>query len=80
MGFTLSSIADDTRKDLFGDQSLVIGFGLRVSNSLRIGIGELVFKEIDPNPLSQDESLTSTIYVSLSFDWDIAKTLGKPFK
>ena len=78
VGFTLSSI-DKTgeRRDLFGSQSLVVGFGLRLSNSLRLSAGTAVFKELSPNPLQKDEDLALTPFVSFSFDWDVAKKIGK---
>ena len=73
LGLTVKSIADDpqTRDDLFDNNSLLLGGGLRVTDSARLGLGALVFEERDPNPLIQDESLTFAPYLSLSFDWDV---------
>ena len=74
LGLTVSSIADsspETRKDLFGSNSLLIGAGWRLTDSLRIGGGAILFEGDDPNPLIEDFSLTTSYYVSISFDWDV---------
>ncbi len=89
LGLTVQSLADggsgvvQTRDDLFGNQSLILGGGLRVTNSLRLGTGAVVFKEKDPNPLVGKYSLTTTYYFTLSFDLNVARAfqggLGKLF-
>ncbi len=74
LGLTVKSIADQnpaTRSDLFDNNSLLVGVGYRLTDSGRLGLGALVFEESDPNPLLQDESLTFSPYLSLSFDWDV---------
>jgi hypothetical protein len=73
VGLTAQSIADSkTREDLFGSQSLVIGLGARLTNSVRLTAGTLVFNKLSPNPLSTDKKLTSTYFVSVSFDINMA--------
>jgi hypothetical protein len=75
VGFTVTSIGDEnerTRADMFGRQSLVLGLGLRVTQSVRLGAGALVFKEKHPNPLITTTSAATTPYVSFSFDLDVA--------
>jgi hypothetical protein len=84
VGLTLDGIADDemTRKDFSGNQSLVVGAGLRVTESIRLGFGALVFVKKDPNLLVNDETTGVTPYVSVSFDWNVAKAfkgLGTTF-
>ncbi len=76
VGVTLDSIADDqgTRKDFTGQQSLVVGAGYRFTESLRFGLGAVVFVKQDPNPLVDDETTGVTPYISVSFDWNVAKT------
>jgi hypothetical protein len=74
VGFTVTSIADDdnrTRSDMFGHQSLVLGGGLRLTQSLRAGAGALVFRERDRNPLISRTSVATSPYVSLSFDLNV---------
>ncbi|HVT15290.1 MAG TPA: hypothetical protein VHQ90_03785 [Thermoanaerobaculia bacterium] len=73
-GLTVTSIADSspvTRKDLFTNYSLLLGGGYRVTDSIRLGAGALIFHRESPNPLITRETLTSSPYISLSIDWDI---------
>ena len=85
IGLTAQGIGDDgkTRKDLFNSQSLVLGIGARMTNSIRLTAGSLVFLETDPNPLVNDDKVAVTPFVSLSFDIDVVPTLqgiGSLFK
>jgi hypothetical protein len=76
VGVTISSIGDEnnkTRSDLFWNQSLVIGAGVRLASSVRAGAGALVFREADPNPLVTSRSAATTWYVSFSFDLDLLR-------
>ena len=79
LGLTVQSLADggsgaaQTRKDLFGSQSLVLGAGVRITNSFRFSGGAVVFRKKDRNPLVSNYSLTTTYYLSLSFDLNVAK-------
>ncbi len=79
LGLTVQSLADggdgavQTRKDLFGSQSLILGAGLRITNSFRLSAGAVVFQRKDRNPLVSSYSLTTTYYLSLSFDLNVAK-------
>jgi hypothetical protein len=76
IGLTVNGIGDDkTREDLFGTQSLVVGLGVRVTNSVRLTAGSIVFKSLSPNPLNTDKKLTTTYFFSLSFDIDVVPTL-----
>jgi hypothetical protein len=86
VGVTLSTIADEnsrTRSDLFANSSLVLGAGIRITQSIRIGGGALIFKESDPNPLVTKKTAAATWYASFSFDINVAKGLqglGGEFK
>jgi hypothetical protein len=53
--------------------SLLLGAGFRVTPSIRIGGGVLVFKESDPNPLIEQTSVSTTPYVSFAADVDVAR-------
>ena len=76
LGLTVKGIGDNTtREDLFSSQSLVAGIGVRITNSVRLTAGGLVFKKLSPNPLSTDKKLTTTYFLSLSFDIDVVPTL-----
>jgi hypothetical protein len=77
IGMTLNSIADEnmeTREDFTSNSSLLVGAGYRFTESIRLGLGALVFIKKDPNPLVDDETTGVTPYVSVSFDWNVAKT------
>lgn len=76
IGLTISSVADETHKtrdDLFWNQSLVLGGGYRITSSIRGGVGALVFRQADPNPLVTRTSTAATWYVSFSLDLDLLK-------
>ena len=75
IGITLSSVGDEnnqTRSDLFWHQSLVLGAGYRLTPSIRVGGGALIFRESDPNPLITRKTAAATWYASFSFDVDMA--------
>jgi hypothetical protein len=82
IGLTVSSIADAnkaTRQDLFNTQSLIIGGGFRLTDTLRLGGGALVYEK---NSAGSSELATAP-YLSLSFDWNVAKQfagIGKLFQ
>jgi len=84
IGLTVNGIGDDkTREDLFGTQSLVVGLGVRMTNSVRLTAGSIVFQKLSPNPLNTDKKLTTTYFFSLSFDIDVVpalKGIGGLFK
>lgn len=85
LGLTAQSLADggsgtvQTRKDLFGSQSLVLGGGLRVTNSFRAAAGAVIFQKKDRNPLISKYSEAATYYFSLSFDLNVAKAFQGGF-
>ncbi len=85
LGLTASSIADQggasgTQQDLFGNQSLLLGAGIRVTDAMRLGAGAIVFKQDDPNPLVDESRLNTSYYLSLSFDIDVVRMFSKPLQ
>ena len=67
---------DPRFEPLLGDRSnLLVGAGLRLSRSLRVSAGALLFLENDQNPLVTDRSLAATFYAALSFDVDVVRAL-----
>ena len=85
MGLTASSIADSSAEggnqdDLFGNQSLLLGAGLRITDAMRLGAGAIVFKQDDPDPLVDESKLNTSYYLSLSFDIDVVGLFAKPFR
>lgn len=79
-GITLKSFSDDlnTREDLIGNKSVVLGMGFRFTESFRIGAGTVLFNRQDPNPfVDRTQCLTClsfTPYLSVSIDWNVVKT------
>ncbi len=79
LGLTVQSIADSsngngpTRQDLFGNQSMLLGAGLRITDMIRIGGGALVFKEDNPSPLITKFDTAVSYYFTVSFDLNVAR-------
>ncbi|MEP7009255.1 MAG: hypothetical protein ABJC13_02930 [Acidobacteriota bacterium] len=79
LGLTVQSIADGdngggpTRQDLFGNQSMLIGAGLRITDMIRLGGGALVFKKDDPSPLITKFDTAVSYYFTVSFDLNVAR-------
>ena len=79
LGLTVQSLADDgdgngpTRQDLFGNQSMLIGAGLRITDMIRLGGGALVFKKDDPSPLITKFETAVSYYLTVSFDLNVAR-------
>jgi hypothetical protein len=76
IGLTVSSIADEgsrRRADLFANQSLVLGAGYRITQSIRAGGGALIYRKANDNPLVAEKKPWPTWYVSFSFDLDVAR-------
>ncbi len=79
LGLTVQSLADggdgeqQTREDLFGSQSMLIGAGLRITDMIRFGAGALVFKKDDPSPLITKFETAVSYYFTVSFDLNVAR-------
>ena len=74
--------AEDLRNTPDNDDtsnSLLLGGGFRVTPSMRLGGGVLVFRETDPNPLINQKSVTVTPYVSFTADVDVAQLFRAVF-
>lgn len=83
-----TTVSDDSRRAIDlrptptneeTSNSLLLGAGLRVTPSIRIGAGALVFKESDPNPLIDQTSVTATPYVAVAADINVAAILRSFF-
>lgn len=83
LGVTFNTVKEtDTtgrvlRDDLFGSQALVVGAGLRLTDTARLNAGMLVFQENSPNPLIDRLELTQEAFVAISFDWNVKNLLGR---
>ncbi|HYR28717.1 MAG TPA: hypothetical protein VEU30_09635 [Thermoanaerobaculia bacterium] len=84
-GLTVSSISDSNsgRQDLFNTQSLLAGGGFRLTDMIRLGGGVLVYKRANGTSAPTSTSVEVAPYVSVSFDWNVAKQfagVGKLFQ
>jgi hypothetical protein len=74
-GLTVTNMRreEETRwENLLGEKSnLFVGLDYRLTRSLRLGGGFVLFLKNDENPLVDERSLAATPYVSLSFDVDL---------
>ncbi len=75
-GLTTRSVADTEqgRSDLFGSQAFLLGFGLRVTEAIRVGGGVLVFKSAVESPFSKATETRGEPYASLSIDINVGAT------
>lgn len=80
VGLTLTDMRqedDDRFENLIGDRwNVLVGMGLRVTGSLRLGAGALLLLKNDPNPLVLDRSLAAVPYVTASLDVDVGRLFG----
>jgi hypothetical protein len=78
-GITVTDLKleDETRYEnlLGGRSNLLLGLGYRLTRSIRVGGGAMLFLKNDPNPLVTDRSLGATPYISFSFDVDLIGAL-----
>jgi hypothetical protein len=77
VGISVTSLAKEGERDnLFGSNALLLGFGYRLTDAVRVSAGSLVFRSIDPNPVISEKKIKFSVFVSISLDWDIRSTLG----
>lgn len=77
LGLTTKGIEDEDRKHLFSGTSLLVGLGFRVTRSIMINGGVILFRQVDENPLNDTLHKKRTAFCSLSFDINIKKLIGK---
>ncbi|MEJ0032819.1 MAG: hypothetical protein WDO15_21735 [Bacteroidota bacterium] len=77
VGVTFNGVASGSRREdsLPASKSLLTGFGIRISDPIRLSGGVLWNKVTDPNPLVASKSLHGYPYIALSYDLDVAKYL-----
>lgn len=74
LGYTLVSVAEEGRRDdFFNKSALMIGGGFKVSQSVKLTFGTLVFKEENPNPIISRKRLSFTPYAGVSLDLELQK-------
>ena len=79
VGVTVAGDAEEEgrREAIIGDRLLVIGAGVRLTDSIRVAGGGLLFKAVDPSPLATQKDVKISPFISLSFDVDVVGTLGE---
>lgn len=76
-GITLNSVAiQNKREDLFGNNSLMLGFGFRVNNYLKVIGGAVLYKKFSTNPLSDKKPLGASPFAGLSLDYELKELFG----
>lgn len=77
IGITVSSVEkSNQRTGLFGSQGLILGAGYRVTDTIRLNGGALVYRERSVNPLNGDLSIAASPFVGVSFDVNVAKAFN----
>ncbi len=71
IGFTVGDFNNDRAEPLFSTVNLLLGAGLRVTESIRVGGGAVVFREPDRDPLLKAKRVVYSPYASVSFDYDV---------
>jgi hypothetical protein len=56
---------------LLGDQAVLVGGGIRLTDYLRLGAGSVLYRQESPNPLSDQVKVRAGAYASLSLDIDV---------
>ncbi len=77
VGLTITDLTKaGQRSNLIGSQMLVAGGGMRVTESMRLNGGVVVYQAEDTNPTVSRQKVAATPFVSFSYDFDVASTLG----
>jgi hypothetical protein len=73
-GFTLGDVknSDATVQGVFGGKGVIGGFGLRITDYVRLGAGAMLVRQNDTNKLIDDTHVRVTPYLTLSIDLDVA--------
>jgi hypothetical protein len=76
-GLTLASLKEQNRReDFFSGKSMLIGLGIRLSNSVRFTFGGVLFNKLDPNPLVDNKTLAITPFTGISVDLKLQSLFG----
>lgn len=76
VGVSFNTLASGRRNNsILAGNSLLTGFGLRISDPVRLSIGCIWNKIQSPNPLVETQRLQGYPYLALSYDLDVGKYL-----
>ena len=76
-GMTLDGIRDPegSVSGIIGDKALLAGFGLRITDYLRVNSGAIFFRQANRNPVSGKKHLRLAPYLAFSIDMDVVGTI-----
>ena len=83
VGVTKDSIEDDGKREgIIGTKAILAGMGLRLSDMVKLNGGSLLYYDLTPDPLNEAkrDGIGYSIFVSLSVDWNIEKTINSLIK
>jgi hypothetical protein len=80
IGVTTSSLRKEgDRADLFGSFNVAVGVGARLTRLLRISLGGVVLKGVDPDPLIEETTLRVTPFAAGTLDFVVKDLLSSLF-
>ena len=78
--WTENVLKEGERGPLYGKSTaLVVGLGLRLTEVLKVGVGVLVFKGLDPNPLLDRPKIRVAPMFNMALDLDVGGILSGLF-
>ncbi|WP_149304173.1 hypothetical protein [Pareuzebyella sediminis] len=77
IGITIGGIDEDGFTDFFNGLSPTIGANVRLAPRIRVGVGTLILREKNINPIISREPIEFAPYVNLSFDLELQQYLGQ---
>lgn len=75
-GVTVGKIDEGNFEDLFNGLSPTVGLNYRITQQVRLGIGGLVLREKDSNPILDRSPVLVAPYASITFDFSLFGQLG----
>ncbi|WP_345237642.1 hypothetical protein [Hymenobacter saemangeumensis] len=77
-GLTLSSFAKSPyRADLFGGRNVLVGLGYKFSHAVSLNSGIAFYQQLDPNPLTDEQSVGVAPYAGISINLKLEAILGQ---
>jgi hypothetical protein len=64
------------REALFSDRMIVLGAGVRLTDSIRFAGGAVLLRALDPNPVIDHKVIRASPFISFSVDWNVRDTFA----
>lgn len=77
IGVTIGKIETEGYTDFFNGISPTVGINYRATRQVRFGIGTMLLRENDVNPILNESRVQIAPYASLSFDFGLFEQAGK---